>query len=368
MLRFLSKIPGFFIRTAAFIGMTGLGLAALAWLVSPADLLLPAFFGLSFPFWLVITFLGLFYSVIRKRWWLTGVSLVVLILTYPMTRATFGMGLSSTNEQSEDMPANGELTVLSYNVRLFDLYNWTAGSSTRDSIFEFLDKTPVDVLCFQEFYHTDRKGVFDTRDTLITFLQNTYYHEKYTHEMNGKQYFGVATFSRYPIIKKGEIAFASDVNNYCIYSDLKVGEDTIRVYNAHLASIRFQKEDYSAIDKGPDSDEAKRLATRIGRAFVQRASQVDEIANNIAECPYPVVVCGDFNDTPISYAYRRMSEQVHDAFVGNYFGFGGTHIGLLPFLRIDYVMRSEGLQVKKFELHSEVELSDHHPIEVHLSW
>lgn len=368
MLRFLRKIPGFFIRTAAFIGMTGVGLAALAWLVSPADLLLPAFFGLSYPFWLVITLLGLFYSVVRKRWWLAGLSFLVLVLTYPMTRATFGMGASSSAESSAAADGQGALKVMSYNVRLFDLYNWTAGSSTRDSIFDFLERTPVDVLCFQEFYHTDREGVFETRDTLITFLENRYYHEKYTHEMTGKQYFGVATFSRFPIVKRGEIAFTSDVNNYCIYSDLKVGEDTVRVYNAHLASIRFQKEDYSAIDKGPDSEEAKRLATRIGRAFVRRASQVEDIAQSIAECPYPVIVCGDFNDTPISYAYRRMSEQVQDTFVGNYLGFGGTHIGLLPFLRIDYVLRSDELAVEQFILHSEVELSDHHPIEVHLSW
>lgn len=365
MLRFLRKIPGFFIRTAAFIGMTGVSLAALTWLASPADLLLPAFFGLSYPIWLLITLLGLFYSIVRKRWWLAAASSILLLITYPMIRATFGMGFS---EKPEAVDAKGELSVMSYNVRLFDLYNWTAGSSTRDSIFNFLEANPVDVLCFQEFYHTDRKGVFETRDTLITFLSNKHYHEKYTHEMNGRQYFGVVTFSRHPIIRRGEIAFDSDVNNYCIYSDLKVGSDTVRVYNAHLASIRFQKEDYSAIDKGPDSDEAKRLATRIGRAFVQRASQVEEIANNISECPYPVVVCGDFNDTPISYAYRRMNEQVEDTFVGNYLGFGGTHIGLLPFLRIDYIMRSAELRVDRFELHSDVELSDHHPIEVHLSW
>src|SRR5690606_4885852 len=103
-----------------------------------------------------------------------------------------------------------ELKVLTYNVRLFDYYNTKSGKETRNRIFDVLDKEQADVICFQEFYHTDREGVFETRDTLLKFLPNKYYHERFTHALSRKQYFGVALFSKYPIIRKGHVPFASD--------------------------------------------------------------------------------------------------------------------------------------------------------------
>jgi len=245
---------------------------------------------------------------------------ITFIGTWDLVSRTFQRRIAS-----EDIVAPKEgntLNVMSYNVRLFDLYNWTEGSKTRDKIFQFLKSHPADVLCFQEFYHTDRKGVFETRDTLIQFLENKHYHEKYTHEMNGQQYFGVVTFSKYPIVDRGEMPFASDVNNFCIYTDILVGSDTIRVYNAHMASVRFQKEDYKALEDGPNKDDAVRLADRLRTAFVKRASQSEKIKSHVASSPHPVVMCGDFNDTPVSYTYNELSENLNDAFVGHGSGLG----------------------------------------------
>src|SRR5690606_29465517 len=100
------------------------------------------------------------------------------------------------------------------------------------------------VFCFQEFYH-DKKGKdFITKDSLVKLLDTPYEHERYTHEMRDQRYFGVATFSKYRIINKGEIAFENDPNNFCIYSDMIINADTVRVFNAHIGSIRFQDDDY----------------------------------------------------------------------------------------------------------------------------
>lgn len=367
MWRWLKRLPGFFIRSAAFIGIIGMALAVLATRIPPQEQVWLAFFGLSYPVWLALAILGMFYSVARKRWWLFGVLAAVLVLTASYNLATFGMG-SGDRPDAEQSGAYQTLRVMSYNVRLFDLYNWGGGKNTRNEIFDFLEAHPVDVLCFQEFYHTDNKGAFDTRDTMLTFLENKYVHERYTHEMTGEQYFGVVTMSRFPIINRGEIAFSSDANNFCIYSDIVVASDTFRVYNTHLASIRFQPEDYTAIDRGPDRKEAERLLWRLAKAFRKRGEQIDTIAGELEKSPYPSILCGDFNDTPVSYAYGRMSAHMTDAFVGNHTGFGGTHIGLFPFLRIDYVWTSEQFQTVYFKLHEQIELSDHHPIEVHLNW
>ncbi len=365
MLRFLLRIPGFLIRFATVVGLSGMGLAALSMYVSPSVTVIPAFFGLSYPFWLAVALFGLVYSAIRKRWKLFGLTAVCLVLSWTMIEATFGLGSSGCASCAE---SQSSVSILSYNVRLFDLYNWTTGDNTREEIYAFLEAHPVDVICFQEFFHTVKPGAADPRKELAERLGYTHYHDKYTHEMHDVQYFGLLTYSRYPIVGRGEVAFASDPNNFCIYSDIVVGADTLRVYNAHLASIRFKTEDYRAIDRGPDQQETKRLVSRIAGGYQRRASQIEAVVESIAASPHPVVLCVDLNDTPISYAHAQLEDHLTDGFRGNHFGFGGTHIGLFPFLRIDYVMHSEALKPHYFKLHADVELSDHHPVEVHLSW
>lgn len=365
MRKFLQRLPGRLLRITAVVGVIGMILAAVSTNVSPVNVSFLAFFGLSYLAWLIIALIGLIYSIIRKRWFFVVLVVLTFIGTWSLVSRTFQLR-STSNEVAESQLGNS-LNVISYNVRLFDLYNWTEGSKTRDKIFDFLKEHPADVLCFQEFYHTDRKGVFETRDTLVQFLENTHFHEKYTHEMNGKQYFGVVTFSKYPIVARGEMPFASDVNNFCIYTDILVGLDTIRVYNAHMASVRFQKEDYKALEDGPNKDDALRLAGRLGKAFVKRAAQSEKIKSHVASSPYPVVICGDFNDTPVSYAYNQLSANLNDAFVESGSGLGSTYIGAIPGFRIDYILYGDQLNIDWFHTH-QVSHSDHRPIQAHFQW
>lgn len=364
MKRFVRRLPGGILRVLAVIGVLGMILGSVAVSISPNSAQYLAFFGLAYPVWFFLAVIGLVYSLLRRRWFLLVAIVIVFIVQADFIERTIRIRAFSREEKEEN---NRQVSVMTYNVRIFDLYNWSEGSKTRDKIFDFLDQNRVDVLCFQEFYHTDRKGIFDTKDTLVRFLDNVHVHERYTHEMTGKQYFGVATFSKYPIIQSGDLAFESDANNFCIYSDILVHGDTLRVYNAHLASIRFQQEDYEAIEQGPDTEDAKRLAGRLTTAFRKRASQTEKIAEHIATSPHPVVLCGDFNDTPVSYAYELFAAHLRDAFVAGGNGIGSTYLGTLPFFRIDYVMHSPDIQVEHFETH-DVRYSDHRPVEAHLSW
>lgn len=365
MKRLVRKLPGGILRVFAFIGLLGMVLGAVAVSVSPNSAQYLAFFGLGYPVWFFLAVLGLVYSLLRRRWFLLVAIIAVFIIQADFIERT--VRIRAFSREQEKAKNTHRVSVMTYNVRIFDLYNWSEGSATRDKIFDFLDEHRVDVLCFQEFYHTDRKGIFDTKDTLVQFLDNVHVHERYTHEMTGKQYFGVATFSKHPIVESGDLAFESDANNFCIYTDILVDGDTLRVYNAHLASIRFQQEDYEAMEQGLDPEDAKRLADRLTRAFRKRASQAEKIAAHIASSPHPVVVCGDFNDTPVSYAYELFASHLEDAFVSGGNGLGSTYIGSLPFFRIDYVMHSRGMRVEHFETH-EVRHSDHRPVEAHLSW
>ena len=346
-----------------FIFCLFLLLSYLATHISPATISWLAFFGLSYPFFFipVLCFL-LFWFILRNKWLL--LSLFTILLGFNHVRHFYQFTLWS-GPKSE---TSKKIKVMSYNVRLFDLYNWTANEITRNKIFKLLNKEDADIYCFQEFY-TRGDGYFDTKDSILTFLRANNIHEGYTHYIpNGKQSFGLATLSAYPIVKKDQILFENDPNNSVLISDIKIKNDTIRVFNAHLASIRFQKADYEYINDEKNIQSLYRfeaseqkIYVRLKNAFINRSKQIETLTKKVNESPYPVIVCGDFNDTPVSYTYRTITRNLYDAFVESGNGIGQTYIGKFPSFRIDYILHSKELHSYDFQTLPE-ELSDHHAI------
>ena len=156
----------------------------------------------------------------------------------------------------------------------------------------------------------------------------------------------------------------NDQNNSCIYSDIVTPLDTIRVFNAHIGSIRFKEEDYALFDQSGDGDTKKsvgRVLRLLKRAYVKRSKQVDRIAEAIKASPYPVILCGDLNDTPVSYCYAVLNELLEDAFVNSGWGIGRTYVGVVPSNRIDYIFYSKEYVSSSFNVH-DLNVSDHKPI------
>jgi endonuclease/exonuclease/phosphatase family metal-dependent hydrolase len=348
-----------------FVVIVALLLSYLSAHVAPSTIGYLALFGLAFPFIILFNFCFIVYWFFKKRKFALFSVFAILCGINHCTHF-FQLSLGSDLKKAEN-----KLKILSYNVRLFDLYNAKDKKINRNNIFDLLEREQADIICFQEFYFTERKGFFETRDTLIKFLPNKYYHERYTHAVNGKQYFGVALFSKYPIVSKGSVPFASDANNFCIYADIKVGNDTIRVYDAHLQSIRFRPEDYALVDGNRNQEELDdgsiRIAKRLKKAFVKREEQVNRVCADVTKCKFPVIVCGDFNDTPVSYTYSSFDNILEDSFTQAGNGIGNTYIGSFPSFRIDYIFHSKTLQAATYETLSE-EYSDHHAITSTLIW
>lgn len=346
--------------------LVGLILAYLSPFVHPSTFWPLPFFGLAYPVIILLVLLVLIYWAFKKSRWAVVILGLILLggkLHFRTISLPFAYGEVSENADS--------LSVLSYNVRLFDLYDYENNkTSNRDSIFAFLKNASTDVVCFQEFYHQDKPTQFPTRDTLFGLLKTPYHHERYSHTLRGRQNFGIAMFSKYPMIMRGDVQFddpKNEGNNYCIFADIVKGNDTFRVYNVHLQSIKLKQDDYTLFEeKNPDENEMKTktkvIVNKLRTAYPKRAEQALLVVKHMEQSPYPVIVCGDFNDTPMSYVYNTFYSRFVDAFRYSASGIGVTYAGKVPAGRIDYIFHSPQLQSSDFKIQDKV-FSDHRAIQ-----
>lgn len=260
--------------------------------------------------------------------------------------------------------------MMSYNVRLFDLYNWRneTGKSTRAAIFDLINTESSDVLCLQEFY----SGAGQNLDFSDSIASKTGYKYKSVELINKDSKglpFGQAIFSKYPIIKNQKISFSNSMVNFGQISDIKIGKDTIRVINLHFESIKFGKEDYNFVSEvtstPPPNEQIKKVSKQIiqkmKNAYIRRSVQAETVSRFVESSPYPVVLCGDFNDTPVSYSYRLIDKNLDDAFVNKGKGLGQTHAQMLPLLRLDYIFHSKSMQTLEYKT-IDKDYSDHFPV------
>ncbi len=337
----------------------------LAIYISPDKYWYIAFFGLAYPFLLLINIIFVVgWLILLKKQFL--LSLIVILIGFNYLNSTFQISAKHLKENEKS------IKILSYNVRLFNVYKYKKLNkdryNDRNKIFGFIKEEAADILCFQEFYY-DRSGKFKTLDSILKFQDACFYHTAYTSEVETNMYFsGIATFSKYPIINKGKLKFEQKSDNLCIFSDIVKGDDTIRVYNIHLESIRLSKEDemfYDDIGNQNEQDGIKmgsrKILYKLKHAFIKRASQARTIAEHIKQSPYPVLVCGDFNDTPDSYAYHIVSQNLRDAFVESGKGIGNSYNGKFPSFRIDYILHSPDFSAYDFEV-KKADYSDHFPV------
>lgn len=346
-----------------YIVVVSLFISVSAKYISPHLFWLIAFFGLGFPYLLILNILFVIYwlSQFRRE---ALISLVVILLCFFTVRKYVQFSFSNGG-------SNNDIKVTSFNCMLFDLYNWSKNAQSRQNILNQLQEINPDVLCLQEFYNSNKMKEYFNVDTVLSTLNTKYYHVEYT-KTNKHNHFGIATFSKYPILNKGKIIFNTRSNNICIYTDVLIEKDTFRIYNMHLQSISFSKQDYTFIGDLQDNDDAKdeienskSILRRLKRAFVKRADQAELISASIKNCRYKIILCGDFNDTPASYAYNRISDNLKDAFVEKGSGFGRTYAGKFPQFRIDYILHSKDLKCTQFT-RSEETFTDHFPITAYL--
>lgn len=336
-------------------------LSYLAFLSDPAKNTWIALAGLLYP---AILFLNLVLFLIwffKKNIYFLPTLIIIILGMYHHSRF-----IQLNPKISSNISYKDKLKVMSFNVRLFDLYNWKKNEEIKSKIIALIKDQKPDIVCLQEYFYDNNKK-FITRENILEELSFKYYHESFSSESNVNSMFGLAIFSKYPIINKEKIEFKDEKSNHCMWSDIVFKKDTLRVFNAHLGSIRFNYSDYKIIggkgypiwsyQKVPEQNIVDKL--KIG--FRNRSIQLKKLIPAIKDSPFKKIICCDLNDTPISYAYNEFDRLYVDAFTKSGFGIGGTYIGKIPFLRIDYIWHDKTLESFNFQTHQEL-LSDHKAI------
>lgn len=316
-----------------------------------------AFLPLLIPFFLLLHLAMALVFLIKREYILLAAALLMLGLGYKYFHRTFNFGFGNYLTKNEG------ISLLSYNVRVFNNYkHLSQKGKAAKAIIEFAENKPASIKCFQEFYY--KKGS-DLYNTIKKMSRKTpYFYFEPSVKVHNIEEYGLAIFSKYPIIKKGEIPFPKQTYNQAIFADLLIDQDTLRVYNVHLQSMsinenRLPEAENTTENKG----RIKELYRKIRNGATIRAGQVKAILDHMENCTHPIIIAGDFNDTPYSHTYEKLREKLNNAFEEKGFGFGFTYNGRLFFLRIDNIFSEDRINIHSFKTLNKVRFSDHFPVE-----
>jgi len=345
----LKKFFVYILLLINLIAVCALIFATVSVFISPEKLWVAALFGMAYPYILVsnLVFIVL-WVIIKPKFAL--ISLIFILAGYNQ----IGNYLQFSGRQTKE-PG---IKIISYNVKYFTGTNQFPSKENADHILTYLRQNNADIICLQEV-RLNKRQIFDATNTRLPEIS----HMQLAHTSHEG---GQLTLTRFPILNMGEIRF-SNSGNMIIYTDMLINGDTVRVYNCHLQSYRLRPTEINTIDSMNFENnketkiKIKALSVKFRDAIIKRAEQAATLREHLDQCPYPVIVCGDFNDTPVSFTYHTVRGDLMDSFTESGKGTANTYNGKLPSFRIDYILYSPKFTSYNFEV-STLNHSDHYPI------
>lgn len=313
-------------------------LSYLSYYISPNTISFFSLISLIIPVLLMINGIFALYWIIRlKKQFL--LSVIVLAIGYQYITKFYSF-------KEKDVLLTDDVKLMSYNVRMFNLYKWINEKNVDEKIYDFINSKEPDILCIQEFHPSLKIGLK--------------YPYEYIKISNDNNHFGHAIFSKFKIINSGSLNFSNSGNN-AIFADIVRNNDTVRVYNIHLESLNLNpKDDYFT------QENSEKFKTRVQKAFKIQANQTTLISDHIKKTNLRSIICGDFNTTAFSWVYHQLKHGKNDAFEVAGKGFGRSYDFKLP-VRIDYILTDDKIEVNNFKTF-DVKYSDHFPIMARLNF
>ncbi|SDR84262.1 Metal-dependent hydrolase, endonuclease/exonuclease/phosphatase family [Polaribacter sp. KT25b] len=306
--------------------------------ISPKTIPVFAILSLFVPFLIIINFVFVLYWLLQFKKQLL-LSLIILVIGWLFITPFFKM-----TEHNSSL--NDDVKVMSYNVRMFNHWQWIDDENISKKINAFITEKSPDILLFQEYYSLEK--------------QQFNYPYKYIKTKNKKDKIGLAIYSKFPIINSGSLNLEHTSNNI-IFADVLRKKDTIRVYNLHLQSLELNTKMENFGQANPE-----KLVARLKERFKQQAEQTEIFLAHEKGFKGKKIVAGDFNNTCYSWVYNQIAKNKKDTFVEAGIGFGKTYNYWFP-MRIDFILTDENATVNKFTSFSEKN-SDHFPIIAKINW
>ncbi len=316
--------------------------------ISPTKTAFFAIFGLAFPWLIFANVLFILVWAINKPPYML-LSIICLAIGFNNIDKFFG-----THGIQDDRPNKKELTVATFNMQLSSTVVYIKDTKEKEKetkkYLKFLESfRDVDVFCGQEM------GVYSHK-----WLKGTNIF-KHIHRIEDKS---TAIYSKYPIVASGEIDFGTNVNS-CVWADIQFNDEVVRVYSAHLQSNRISGKESQIIEAGKWEKETftglKDMFSKYQQHSATRASQAQMIRKHSDKSGKPFIICGDFNDPPQSYVYKTIARDLNDSFRCAGSGIGTSFNGVIPALRIDYILSDEAFDIYTHKIIRTGE-SDHYPL------
>lgn len=355
-MKYFGKVIGYLILSVNLFFTGILLLCAYSPYINPTVHPILSCAGLAFPVFLTINLAFLaFWLFIYRRYML--VSFIGLLLCIGQIRTYMPFHF-----RTDDIPEHA-FKLLSYNVMGTNFY---ANNEDANTLTQFIEELNPDIICMQEFAENGKvsriNGVLKA------------YPYKIFHRVGKSKSNGVACFSRFPILSSKSIEYESTSNGSVMYK-LEIEGDTILLINNHLESNKLTANDkkiYREMIKSPEAGKVKSgpklLIRKLAEASAIRAGQADTIAEIIKSSKlHYIIACGDFNDSPISYAHRIIAQDLNDAFTQSGQGFGISYNQNKFYFRIDNILISKNLQSYNCTVDNKIDVSDHYPIWCYIS-
>ncbi len=335
--------------------------------INEGDYWFTGLFPLGGIYFLAILVVFIFLWLILKPFYLSLISILSILICFKPMQHLIAFRINNPFELKKNYK---DIRIMSWNVEHFEILQHNNHPELKTQMIDLINEYQPDIACFQEMVSGDdkKKSINVTTDFSKKLKMYQYYYS-FDPKLDYDNYhhFGIVIFSKYPIIDTATIKSGPhDYNSIFQYIDIVANNDTFRVFNIHLQTLRFSNHDkrfiYDPLSSNDDDIKAsKNILLKFKRSFIKRHHQVDRIALAIKQSPYPVILCGDFNDVPNSYAYNKIDKELHNSFVEMGSGIGNTFSGITSTLRIDNIFIDKKFQTTQFT-RVKKRLSDHYPI------